>query len=163
MRPIIEAVLKRRAVGGAKKRDGLLGRLFVVLRLRNRDEFYDLPRAGVDKHYGVIAPEEVFYRATTFDHDDVRRQIVKHDCRRQGHSDRYRNFSFAHRFHVRSVLAEVGLDFIGVDLRFFTAFSRRARLGIRGSSSLTFGLSLTLPSVARGDTLRTCEIPPPPL
>ena len=138
-----------------KKGDGLIfGRLSsFVLRLRNHDEFYDLPRAGVDEHYGVIAPEEVFYRATTFDHDDVRRQIVKHDCRRQGHSHRYRNFSFAHRFHVRSMLAEVGLDFTGVDLCSFTALSGRACLSIcrrfglafaRGSSSLALGLSVAL-------------------
>ena len=51
----------------------------LCVRLRNRDEFYDLSRAGIDEHYGVIAPEEVFYRATTLDHDDVRRQIVKHN------------------------------------------------------------------------------------
>jgi hypothetical protein len=67
--------------------------------LRDHNELYDFPRARVDKHDGVIAPEEVFYRATPFDHDDVRRQIVKHEAsaarRRAAHQrTRHRPYQF---------------------------------------------------------------------
>jgi hypothetical protein len=74
-----------------------------------------MPRAGVNQD-DVVAPHEIFNRASAFDHDDIGGQ--RHDGARQGDTDRNRNFALFDPLHRRPMLGEISLhlgDLLGLE------------------------------------------------
>jgi hypothetical protein len=70
-----------------KNEDGPNGAVFSrELELPKRNYIHDPSRAGVDE-YHVITPEKVFDPATTSDHDDIGREVIEHDRRRERESN----------------------------------------------------------------------------